>query len=430
MNTTISNRQPLGGAQATQGARDVQGSSGADAAKGLLLSTRSMIRVADTFPPPPTTHASGAQDAQNAQAPTGVDSTAQGMERATLANVNVARRTFWGKFLTSAMVAAGLVMMTVASGGLGTAALVAIGCSSAYLAKSSLDTVLSFANWRNTKAELEGRDLPWPALRSLPPSVRARGDALAALLVASGRSEKTALRVSTATEVVLGLLAAGTGGYAAKGGLGVAAALLPLLLGTGIQAASARLTQRRQQHVQETADRVRGQLDQARQELDQFNTRCLNKLNTLILREQDPELQANLKALRAQAHEFMEEAEAELDKGETEHVLRLELKAERSIDGAGAVVSDVMTNQVALMADKLPVTPLPILMVGTKAVRSLVEWGRTERSERRDQAKEAKFNEVLLDLKARTQDYGKRLQQQIQDLTRPPDPPPFRGQYA
>ena len=93
-----------------------------------------------TLPPPPGGPTEGSAEL-------GVASIAQGMDKVSQARVDVARRGFWRKCLSVAAATTALVLMSVATGGLGAAGLVSLGL-----------TAIPRALWRNTTDTHDNRN--------------------------------------------------------------------------------------------------------------------------------------------------------------------------------------------------------------------------------------------------------------------------------
>jgi hypothetical protein len=425
-----------------QNARPVgQGPDSADP-EGRLFGRNSSMLVSpsNTLPPAPghgQEHPSidGSQSSVHSevksgeatQALSGPDSTAVGLKKATEAGVNVARRTFWTKFFTTALLAGSLVMMAVATGGLGAVALAAIGVTTALMAKSSLDTAMSYANWQNMKAELQNKPPPWPALANLPSSVRT--DALASLLVLSGVSESKASKISLATDVSLGLLATAAGGFV-FGGLAGAGISVGVLAGNEIfKATGSWLMARRQEHVETTAARARNTYDDLAGKFLDFSSQWDEQIRT-VLQQSDPAEAKKLESLFMELLAFKHEQAGALDRQEQEggDLFRLENKARKGIDGTGAVVNDATTGLVAAQVDAF-VSPLPVVGVTTKTLRAIVEGVRTWRSENRDLAKEVQINELKKNFDTRKDELVGKIKSEIERL-RAPGPPPAGVHFA
>jgi hypothetical protein len=443
-NNAIGARSTLIHSPAAQDAQAVDRSSASLDPSSEARSPSMLARASSTLPPAPSASAAaasgtassahgqgadGVHDSSSTQTLTGVESTAAGLKKATEAGVNVARRTFWAKFFNTALVAIGLAVVAAATGGVGALAIAAIATTGAYMTKSWCDTILSLVNWQNMKQELQGKPPRWPELAALPASVRT--DSLASLLMAAGMSEKKALLTSRSTELSLGLTAAATSGFLFKGLWGAVGAVGAAVGGAAIQAFSDSRMARRQQHVEEVAVRTRAAYDEAAGQFLAFSTR-INKDIVEALAQADPLAAKKLDDQYTALLKFQMEAAEDLDRqanggGE---LTRLETKAQKGIDGVGAVVSDALSGQVASGVDST-LSPLPhAAVVVTKLARAGVEQLRTMRSESRDVAKEAKVNDLLLSIKEKMTTLEAGIKAEIDKLQQPLAPRPMGAVYA
>ncbi len=346
--------------------------------------------VSLTLPPPPASRS-------ERTSPLGVESMAEGMEKVTRAKVDVARRGFWRKCLGVAATAAALVLMSVATGGLGAVGMVSLGLTAAFLAKGALDTTVSLMNWRNLKAGFAGQPPPFPFLTRLPGSVR--DNAAAALLVGLGMSEKSSIWVSRALDVALGLGSTAAYGFAVGGIASALIAVTPFLVGERLTVLGERLEQRRQFHAQITHSRM--------SEIAQQTLMALQDLQALqdrVLSEGAPPPPASVelddgakpvdsselalleraKLLQADARDMMKALQTRLQ----DRVLE---KAAGKLNGTAAGLLDGTSESASYTADLVVGTPMPFIMVGTLMGRAVIEMARTARSGWRDEDKLQQF---------------------------------------
>lgn len=365
-----------------------------------------------TLPPPPGGPTEGSAEL-------GVASIAQGMDKVSQARVDVARRGFWRKCLSVAAATTALVLMSVATGGLGAAGLVSLGLTAAFVAKGSADTVLSLMNWRNLKAGRAGQPPPFSVLNRLPEAVRT--DATAAMLVGLGAPLKTSIWVSRAFEIGLGLGAVAAYGFDA-GGIGEAVtALAPFLIGDRLSLISERLEVHRQTHAQSTFNQMNGVARQtvlALQDLQALQDRVLSA--TRVTREasrgDSVETRSPTDALIARAQVCQDDARTILVSLKQQWLDRVMQKSTAGLGGVVAEVLDGSSESASYTADLLAETSMPFIMVGALAGRAVIEGLRTVRSAWRDQDKLQRFTDQHRSLQHEIAALRHELRAELDDL--------------
>lgn len=354
-----------------------------------------------------------------ASAVAGAESIAKGMEKVSRAQVDVARRTFWRKCLGVAAATTALVLMAVATGGLGAAGLVSLGLTAAFVAKGSADTVLSLMNWRNLKAGLSGQPPPFNFLTRLPEGVR--DNAAAALLVGLGLPEKTSIWVSRALEIGLGLGAVATYGYDVGGVAEAAVSLAPFLMGDRLALVSERMEVRRQIHAQATSSQMNVLAQQtlmSLQDLQALQDRVLAAASTP---EASDATEAGTPTSRVD--DLIARAQACQDDARS---IMLTLKhqwqdrvVQKTTHGSGGVTAEILdgtSESASYTADLLADTSMPFIMVGAMAARAAIEAIRTARSEWRDNDKLQRFADQHQRLQRELAPLRKELRAQLDAL--------------
>jgi len=366
-----------------------------------------------TLPPPP-------RPREAAPAAIGAESIAEGMDKVSRAQVDVARRGFWRKCLGIAATATALVLMSVATGGLGAAGLVSLGLTAAFLAKGSADTVMSLMNWRNLKAGHAGQPPPFGFLARLPESVR--NDATAAMLVGLGAPEKTSLWVSRALDVTLGVGSIAAFGFDAGGVGGGLVAVTPFLISDRVAVITERLENRRQDNVQATSHRMNAVAHQtlmALQDLRALQDRVLAATAQALQAAEDSsdanpptaDLLARVRSCQDDTREMMASLKAQWQD-------RVALKASAGQGGLVAEVLDGTSESASYTADLLANTAMPFVMVGAMAARALIESVRTARSEWRDSDKLQSFTQQHRGLQREIALLRIELRSELEDLER------------
>ena len=340
-----------------------------------------------TLPPPPRP----AESAEVVQ-PTGVAAIGDNLVRASAAQVDAAKKSFWGKFFTTAMTLTGLALFTVATGGVGAFALTGIALTGLFLLKSSADSASSFCNWRNLQAQSEGKPEPYPFRPDLPQALR--GDALASLLHLMGYKDSTALSVSRGINLGLGLAAATFCGASAAGWPGVGLTLLPLGTREKIKDGLQTLESDRQAHTQSRAEAMRSD----RERVFDLAAGAYGEVIEHLQHLRDRELAAAPQPLQAQivsqyenkVRQFQQDhaaiVEGYIDRA-GDGLQRIERKAGASTAGTAAIAVAALTEEGSRLPDMTGVTPLPVFMVGVMALRLVLEAARSYRSINRDEAK-------------------------------------------
>lgn len=342
----------------------------------------------------------------------GVESMAEGLEKTTRAQVDVARRGFWRKCLGVGAGIAGVAILSVATAGFGTLGLVGLGLLGALVAKGSLDATLSLMNWRNLKADHLGQPPPFAFLTRLPEAVRQ--DATAAGLVGLGMSEKSATRVSGALDLALGLSATVLLGYQFGGLLGSGLALVPVGLEQGLSLCLDRVEARRQRHVEAAHSLMTEVAAQTQQALDDLED-LQDRLRLPIPLEPEA-VTDSIDALHPRADKIRQEA-LELTTALREQLQdRVANKARAGTAGIGALVLDSVSEGGANLSQTLSGVPYQLISLSAMTLRTGLEYARTVRSEKRDNEKLQTFLELHGDLQQELGELRKTLQAQLDSL--------------
>jgi len=349
----------------------------------------------------------------------GAESIAEAMEKVSRAQVDVARRGFWRKCLGVAAVTTALVLMSVATGGLGAAGLVSLGLTAALVAKGSADTVLSLMNWRNLKAGHAGQPPPFAFLTRLPEAVR--NDAAAAMLVGLGVPEKASVWASRALDIGLGLGAAAAYGFDVGGIADATVALAPFLIGDRLALISARLEARRQAHAQSSFNQmntVAHQTWMALQDLRALQDLVLSAALTTTAGSKVGSVEARsaADALITRAQACQDDVGTVMASLKSQWLDRVMQKSTAGLGGGAAEVLDGTSESASYTADLLAGTSMPFIMVGAMAARTVIESVRTARSAWRDQDKLQRFSDQHRSLQSEIAALRADLRTQLEDL--------------
>lgn len=391
-------RHSVGSSQSARAQR-----SGSEVSRSDSISGSSFGRsVRDTLPEPGQTNV--------VEPPKGIESIEKGLEKTTRAQVDVARRSFWGKCVGTTIAVVGLALFAAATGGVGVAAGVALGLMTGFAAKSLGDTALSFMNWRNKKAELLGQPPPYPKLNNMPQAVRE--DSMAAALVGLGVSDKTARAVSNFTGLALGLSATASYGYWFGGLAGMGLALIPVAAEKGLHAWSHKLEHKREAHTERTA--------QAMQATSSGTASELAELEKFVLQEMEQQQDSPMSALEIGVFKAeLDEVKKAMTQAEQTLLSRVEKKRDKGVSGVSAIALDLVANQASMIPEQLASVHLaPIHVIGASAValRAGSECFRTQRSMKRDDQKLQQFNATHQQLNDRIQSLRQEMVTRLQEL--------------